>query len=168
MAGLIDLKVWQIIFNIANTVILFLALRHFLFKPVKEFMDNRTNSIQESMDTAEEKNIEAERLNIQYKEKLEKAHEEGREIVKNSTRHAEKKADEIINIAKEDAQKLKAKANRDLEQDRENAAKAIKGEVASIAIIAAGKIINRTLDEKANQNLIDEVINEIGDEKWSS
>ncbi|MGB5822507.1 MAG: F0F1 ATP synthase subunit B [Proteocatella sp.] len=168
MAGLIDLKVWQIIFNIANTVILFLALRHFLFKPVKEFMDNRTNSIQESIDTAEEKNKEAERLNVQYQEKLAKAHEEGREIVKTSTKHAEKKAEEIIIAAKDDVQRMKAKAHKDVEQEKENAAKSIKGEVASIAIIAAGKIINRTLDEETNKNLIDEVINEIGDERWSS
>ncbi len=168
MAGLIDLKAWQIIFNIANTVILFLALRHFLFKPVKEFMDNRTNDIQETIDIAEEKNREAEKLNAQYQEKLAKAHDEGREIVKTSTKHAEKKAEEIITAAKEDVQRIKAKAHKDVEQEKENATKSIKGEVASIAIIAAGKIINRTIDEETNKDLIDEVINEIGDERWSS
>lgn len=41
----------------------------------------RTNSIQESIDTAEEKNREAERLSAEYNRKLELAHEEGREIV---------------------------------------------------------------------------------------
>jgi len=168
MAGLIDLNVWQIIFNITNTVILFLVLRHFFFKPVKEFMDNRTNSIQESIDAAEEKNKEAEMLNAQYQEKLAKAHEEAREIVKISTKHAEKKAEEIIIAAKDDVQRLKAKAHKDVEQEKANAAKSIKGEVASIAIIAAGKIINKTIDEETNKDLIDEVINEIGDERWSS
>lgn len=39
MAGLIELNVWQIIFNITNTIILFIALRHFLFKPVKAFIE---------------------------------------------------------------------------------------------------------------------------------
>ena len=168
MAGLIELNVWQIIFNITNTIILFIALRHFLFKPVKAFMDERTNSIQESIDTAEEKNREAERLSAEYNRKLELAHEEGREIVRNSTRHAERKAEEIVNAAREDAQRMKVKAHKDIELEKANASKSIKGEVASIAVLAASKIINKTIDEDTNRNLIDEVINEIGDERWSS
>lgn len=168
MAGLIDLKAWQIIFNIANTVILFLVLRHFLFHPVKRFMDERTNSIKESIESAEQKNMEAEMMSQEYRAKLEKAHEEGREIIKNSTKNAEKKAEEILSDAREDAQKIKAKAHKDIEQEREHTVQTIKGEVASIAILAAGKIINKTIDEDVNRNLIDEVINEIGDERWSS
>lgn len=168
MAGLIDLKVWQIIFNITNTVILFLALRHFLFKPVKAFMDERTATIQESIDAAETKEKEAEQLNEEYRKKLETAHEEGREIVKNSTKHAEKKAEEIIIAAREDIVRMKSKAHKDIELEKEHASKSIKGEVASIAIMAASKIINKTIDEDTNRNLIDEVINEIGDERWSS
>ena len=168
MAGLIDLKVWQIVFNITNTIILFIALRHFLFKPVKAFMDERTNGIQESIEAAEEKNNEAERLSEDYKRKLNVAHEEGREIVKNSTKHAERKAEDILNAAKEDAQRIKTKAHKDIELEKANASKSIKGEVASIAVLAASKIINKTIDEDTNRNLIDEVINEIGDERWSS
>ncbi|MGL5256691.1 MAG: F0F1 ATP synthase subunit B [Proteocatella sp.] len=168
MAGLIDLKVWQIIFNIANTVILFLALRHFLFQPVKRFMDERTNSIQEAIETAEQKNIEAEKMNQEYKMKLEQAHEEGREIIRNSTKNAEKKSEEILTAAKEDAQNIKAKAYKDIEQEKEHTVQMLKGEVASIAVLAAEKIINKTIDEDVNRNLIDEVINEIGDERWSS
>ena len=168
MAGLIDLNVWQIIFNITNTVILFLALRFFLFKPVKKFMDDRTNGIKDAIEDAEQKNIEAAKLNQEYLLKLEKAHDEGRDIIKNSTKNAEKKAEEIIISAKEDAQKIKIKAQKDIEQEREHVVQTIKGDVASIAILAAEKIISKTIDEDVNRNLIDEVINEIGDERWSS
>lgn len=168
MAGLIELNTWQIIFNISNTVILFLVLRHFLFEPVKKFMDERTNGIQETLDIAEQKNIEAQKLSEECRLKLEKAHDEGREILKNSTQNAEKKAEEIIILAKEDAKKIKDKAQKDIEQERERTVQSLKGDVASIAILAAGKIINKTIDENDNRNLIDEVINEIGDERWSS
>lgn len=168
MAGLIDLKVWQIIFNITNTVILFLALRHFLFQPVKKFMDERTNGIKNAIEEAEQKSTEAAKLNQEYHMKLEKAHEEGREIIKNSTKNAEKKAEEIIESAREDAQRIKSKAQKDIEQEREHTVQTIKGDVASIAILAAEKIINKTIDEDVNRNLIDEVISEIGDERWSS
>lgn len=168
MAGLIELNTWQIIFNISNTVILFLVLRHFLFEPVKKFMDDRTNGIQETLDIAEQKNIEAQKLSEECRLKLEKAHDEGREILKSSTQNAEKKAEEIIILAKEDAKKIKDKAQKDIEQERERTVQSLKGDVASIAILAAGKIINKTIDENDNRNLIDEVINEIGDERWSS
>lgn len=168
MAGLIDLNVWQIVFNITNTIILFIALRHFLFKPVKSFMDERTRTIQESVEAAEEKNKEADRLSEEYRKKLEISHEEGREIVRNSTKNAERKSEEILSETKEEIARMKSKAHKDIELEKESASKSLKGEVASIAVMAAGKIIKKTIDENTNRNLIDEVINEIGDERWSS
>lgn len=168
MAGLIDIKVWQIIFNILNTVILFLALRHFLFKPVKEFMDKRTNEIQSSIETADKLNQEAESLHLQYDQKLQTAHEEGREIVRKSTQNAERKADEILINAKEEVQRLKVKANKDIELEKQKAIDSLKGEVAGIALLAAEKVISKSMDDDTNKNLINDVIKEIGDEKWSS
>lgn len=168
MAGLIDLKVWQLIFNILNTLILFLALRHFLFKPVKEFMDKRTNEIQSSIEAAEKMNEEAEGLYQEYNKKLQSAHDEGREIVRNSTKNAERKSEEILTQTKEEVIRLKEKANKDIELEKQSVINSLKEEVAGIALLAAESIISKSMDSDTNKSLIDEVIKEIGDEKWSS
>lgn len=46
---------WTFVFQIANTLILFLFLKKFLFKPVTEFMTAREDEISVSYKDAEEK-----------------------------------------------------------------------------------------------------------------
>lgn len=168
MAGLIDIQLWQMIFTIVNMLILYFALKHFLFVPVKTFMDNRTNEIQTSIAQAEEKNKAAEKALIEYQEKLALAHEEGRAIVHRATDNAERKAEEIVDQAKNESTKIKNKTLKDIEVEKEKALRDIKSEVADMAIQATEKLIGKTLDSSTNKSLIDEVINEIGDESWSS
>ncbi|MCK5762692.1 MAG: hypothetical protein KAH05_01100, partial [Clostridiales bacterium] len=48
---------WTFVFQIANTIILFLILKKLLFKPVTEFMKNRQEGIENSLKEAESKNL---------------------------------------------------------------------------------------------------------------
>ena len=50
---IISVNIWNILISLANLVILFLILKHFLFKPVKKVMDERAKSIQDGYDNAE-------------------------------------------------------------------------------------------------------------------
>lgn len=168
MAGLIDIQLWQVIFTIVNVLILFWFLKRFLFVPVKTMMDNRTKSIEDSIHDAEQKNQDAQQMLDEYQLKISDAHIEGREIVQKAAATAEKRADEIIVQAKDESQKIKDRAYKDIEQEKDKAFRSIKNEVAEIAVLATEKLINKTLDKDADKTLIDEVINEIGDEKWSS
>ena len=47
---------WTFVFQIANTLILFLVLKKLLFKPVTEMMNNRQDGIRNSLKDAENKN----------------------------------------------------------------------------------------------------------------
>ena len=168
MAGLIDIQAWQIIFTIVNVLILFWFLKKFLFVPVKTMMDNRANEITSSIKDAEEKNLEADKLLAEYSLKISEAQAEGREIVQKASVNAEKRADEIIAQAQEESQKVKDRAYKDIELEKDKAFRSIKNEVADMAVMAAEKLIGKTIDQNTNKNLIDEVINEIGEEKWSN
>lgn len=167
-AGLIDIQSIQMILTIVNMLILFFALKHFLFKPVKEFMDKRTNDIQSAIDTADRKNREAESKLMEYQDKLASAQSESREIIEKAKAVAQNRADEILEQAKAESGKMKERALKDIELEKEKALRNLKGEVADMAILATEKLIAKSIDSQTNKNLIDEVINEIGDEQWSS
>ncbi len=168
MAGLIDIQMWQIIFTITNVLILFWFLKKFLFVPVKTMMDNRANEIADSINQAAQKNIQADALVTEYGKKLAEAQTEGREIVQKASITAEKRAEEIVNEAKDESQKLKERAYKEIELEKDKAFRSIKNEVAQMAVLATEKLINKTIDKDTNKSLIDEVINEIGEEKWSN
>lgn len=167
-AGLIDIQSIQMILTIVNMLVLFFALKHFLFKPVKEFMDKRTNDIQSAIDTADRKNREAESKLMEYQDKLASAQSESREIIEKAKAVAQNRADEILEQAKAESGKMKERALKDIELEKEKALRNLKGEVADMAILATEKLIAKSIDSQTNKNLIDEVINEIGDEQWSS
>ncbi len=52
------------------------------------------------------------------------------------------------------------RARVEIERDRDKAIEGLRGEFADIAILAAEKVINESLDKKKHQKLIDEVLDE--------
>ncbi len=166
MAGLIDIQTWSIIFTIANTVILYLGLKRFLFKPVKELLDKRKAEIESSYAQADEKNAQAESLLAEYQSKLASASSESRELLERARTMAQSRSDEILAEAQSESQRMKERAIRDIEMEKEKALRGLKSEVADMAILATEKLIGKSLDAQTDQALIDEAINEIGDGSW--
>ncbi|MCT4619023.1 MAG: F0F1 ATP synthase subunit B [Marinisporobacter sp.] len=166
-AGLVELS-WTTVFQIANTIILFLALRKLLFKPVSEFMQSRKDDIAASIEEAQGKNKEAETLKKEYETKLQFAEDEGRQIIKEASQKAEKRASDIVKNAEKEATQILERTESEIKRKKEQAMNELKDEMASLALIAAGKIIDKTLDEKEHHGLIQEFINEVGDARWQN
>ncbi|SHI60056.1 ATP synthase F0 subcomplex B subunit [Geosporobacter subterraneus DSM 17957] len=164
-AGLVEIN-WNLAFQIINTIILYIILKKLLFKPVTEFMAARQNSIVESMQEADDKNAQADKLMQEYQLKLAGAQDEGREIIKEASKRAEDRANEIVKSAQEEASKIKERAEAEIKREQQKAVNALKNEVAAMAVAAAGKIINKNLDVKEHSQLINEFIDEVGEAKW--
>ena len=64
---------WDIVWTIVNLLILFLLLKHFLFKPITQMMESRTAEIENNLKDAEEQKQKAQQLNTQYEEQLQGA-----------------------------------------------------------------------------------------------
>ncbi len=166
-AGLVEIS-WTLVFQLINTIILFLILRKLLFKPVSAMMAGRQNAIVESIKEAENKNVEADQLKLEYQRKLEGAQAEGREIIKDASKRAEARAEEIISQSQQEAMKMKDRAEADIQREKQKAANMMKEELAALAVMAAGKIIGKDLDEKGHDKLIKEFIDEVGETAWSN
>jgi F-type H+-transporting ATPase subunit b len=159
---------WTFVFQIANTLILFLFLKKFLFKPVTEFMEARENEISGSYKDAEEKNKEADTIKSEYLEKISKAEEEGRTIVKEASKRAERRAEEIIKDADHEASSMREKAKLDIEREKTKAVNALKDDIAGLAILAATKVVEKDMKEEDHKDLINKFIDEVGDAKWQN
>lgn len=159
---------WTFVFQIINTFILFLILKKFLFKPVTEFMENREKEITDSIKEAENKNKDADDLKSEYLTKLKGAEEEGRQVVRDAAKRAEERASEILKSAEKEAELLKERATLDINREREKAINSLKDDIASIAMLAATKVIEKNLDEESHQDLVKNFIDEVGETRWQS
>lgn len=165
--GLVELNQTFVI-QIINTIVLFVALRMLLFKPVSEFMQKRSDGIANSLKDAETKNIEADELKVLYTSKLKTADEEGHKIVREAALRAEERAAEILKEAEQDVKNLKAKAELDIQREHEKALNALKDDIASMAVMAASKIVEKDLDEASHKMFVKQFIDGVGDTKWQS
>ena len=78
---MLDFQFWSIFEAVANTLILFVLLRIFLFKPINKMMNERTQNIQNDIDSAKKAKDEAEMLRQQYENSVSEAKEKANEII---------------------------------------------------------------------------------------
>ena len=66
----------SIIFNLANTLILFLVIKHFLFKPVNDIIEQRKHDVEETYSKADEALENAKESEKKYNDLIGNAREE--------------------------------------------------------------------------------------------
>lgn len=152
-----------IVGTLINTLILFLAFKHFLFDKVNAILEARKAEIEKSYSDADTAKKNAEELEAEYTEKLSSAKEESAEIIKNATKKAQLRSDEIIGEAKDEAHSIINKANADIEKEKKRAVNQIKDEISDIAISIAEKVVSKEIDQKTHEKLIENFISEIGE-----
>ena len=156
---------WELLFQIINTVILFIVLKKILFKPVLNIIDSREEGIKNDIATGQQAKNEGLALKAEYEQKLAVAKKEGQEIIKQATLRAEQKSDEILSTAKEEASNLKDRASKDIAQEREKVMNELKNDISSIAILAASKVIEEDIDQSKHEEMINKFIEEVGEAK---
>jgi F-type H+-transporting ATPase subunit b len=68
-----------------------------------------------------------------------------------------------VGEARAQAAALKQKAEADIAQERKKAVNEVKDEIGGIAMDIAGKVIEREINEKDHEKLIDEFISNVGE-----
>ncbi len=158
----------DMVLQIFNTIVLFLFLRHFLFDKVTNFMKERSDGIQASIDDADKKVREAEALKSEYEAKLSNIRDEELEILKNARIAAENRTKEMIKDAQREIDNLRLKAQDDIERERISTINQLKDDISSLAILAASKVINSEIDGAKHTALIDDVIEKVGEKAWQN
>lgn len=153
----------SIIGTLINTLILFLVIKHFLFDKVNAILEARKNEVAQTYEDADAALKNAKELETEYTEKLAGAKEESAEIIRNATKKAQLRSDEIIGEAKNEAHGIMTKANSDIEKEKKRAVNQIKDEISDIAVSIAEKVVSKEIDPKTHEELIESFIDGIGE-----
>lgn len=138
----------QILLHLFNFVILFAMLYFLLYKPVKKFMDSRTEYYKKLDDEARANLTDAEKLKKEYADKLAGADAEISEIKDAARRELEEKNALRIKQTEEEAAKILADARQNGENARKKLLKEAQKEISDLAAAAAEKLmINSTTSD---------------------
>ena len=161
--GFLSIDTGTILFTLINTLILFLGLKHFLFKPVQKILSERQTAVDKSIQDAEEAKSRAEAAETEYTEKLIAAKEESAELIRKATRKAQQRSDEIVAEAKADAAAIRQQNEEELAREKRRAEIELRSEVSGLAVMVAEKVVGREINSEDHARLIDEFIDSVGD-----
>ena len=162
MGGLANLGISlpTLLAQIVNFAILFGLLYLVAYKPMMRMLDGRSGKIKESMEQVEYIKEQAARAEEEAEKRIDAASKEGQEVVAQAVRSGEGVRQQAQEEARQQAESLIAKARLEIQRERDDAIDELRREFADLTILAAGKVIDRSLDKKAHRQLIDKVLQE--------
>jgi len=146
--------------QIFNFTVLLILLRLVAYKPVMRMLDERSRRVQESIEQAEAIKEQSASTGEEIKKRLEAASREGQERITRAIQAGEEVKLKAQEDARKQAETLVSRARADIQQERDEAITEIRKEFADLTIMAAEKVIDRSLDKKAHRELIDKVLAE--------
>ena len=146
--------------QLVSFIILFVVLHALLYKPVLRVLDQRSSRIRESLQAAERARDEAASSREETERQIEAARAEGQELVAQARQVAERFREEETAKATEEIEASRVRAEANIRRERNAAIEELRREFAGLAITAAERVIERSLDESAHRELIDNVLEE--------
>ena len=161
---MLQLNPGLIIWTVLTFCLLLIVLRAAAWKPILKALDMRERTIRQSLDAAEEAKNEAQRILEENKKNLANAEEAAQEVLREARSLSEKMKAEALSKAKTEGDKLIEKAHDEIERDKRLAMTQLHGLVVELAVRAAEKILNETMDEARQKKLVESFINSLSNE----
>jgi F-type H+-transporting ATPase subunit b len=162
--GALLVRPFWVIVSIANFLVLLYVLRRVLWGPVMAMLEERARRVREGIELAAAAKRERAEMRVEVERLLGEARREAGAIAERTTKAAEAAAAEIRAQAKVEGDRLRERAKADAEQLHQQALAQLRGEVASMAVLAASKILGKEVDAKTHKVLIERSLDEAGDD----
>lgn len=132
----------------------------FVWPPIINAIETRQSQIANALASAEAAKEQADTKNLVEQELL-SAKVQAQEILD----AANKRRNEVLDEVKAEAEELKAKiiaqGYAEVEAERKRVQEELRVKVASLAVAGAEKIVGRSIDEAANNDIIDKLVAEL-------
>ena len=160
---LVTLVPWTFVATICNLFLQIYLIKRFLFKPVNEMLEKRRSMADAQIQDAIRAKDEAQAMKAEYEQNMADAKNKANEILTSAQKTASVQSEEILKEAAAQAAAIKAKAEKDIAQEKRKAVNEIKDEIGGMAMDIAGKVIEREISEEDHKKLIDEFIANVGE-----
>jgi F-type H+-transporting ATPase subunit b len=151
----------ELIVGLVAFAILFFFTWKWVIPRVRKVLEERQEAIAGEMERAEAERVEARKLQEQYREQLAGAREEANRIIEEARGTAEQLRRDIQAKAEEESQAIVARAQDEIRAERDRAFQELRGQVGTISVELAERIVEESIDERAHRRLIDEFIEQV-------
>jgi len=147
-----------LITQVVSFLILFGILYALLYKPLLKALDQRSGRIKESLDTAQQARDEAALSREEMQHQLQEARAEGQAMIAQAREVADRFREEELAKARDEIDGERARAQANIQRERDAAIEELRREFAGLAIMAAERVVERSLDGSSHRELIEKVL----------
>jgi F-type H+-transporting ATPase subunit b len=148
------LMIWTVVFFF----VVFFVLRKFAFGPLQNMLDQRRDSIRQSVEAADQARAEAQLLLEEHRKLIAEARGQGEAILAEARKTRDSMEQRMREETEAERQRRLEETRKEIAAETARALQQIRAEVADLTLEAASRVVGRTLDAKRDQELIEEAI----------
>jgi len=133
----------------------------FVWPPIMAVLEERKKRIADGLAAAERGAHEQELAEKKAAELLKEAKQQASDIITQAQKRGNEMVEEAKDTAKTEGERVKAAAQAELEQEVSRAKEGLRTQVAQLAVSGAERILQREIDSKAHQQIVDELASQI-------
>ncbi len=130
----------------------------FVWPPIMNALEERKATIADGLAAAEKGQHEEELAKNRAIEILKEAKDKAQEIISQADKRASEIIEESKDTARVEAERIMTAANAEIEQEANRAREALRGQVVSLAVQGASKVLKKEIDAKANEDLLNDLV----------
>ena len=140
-------------------VLFVLFCMKYVWPPIMAAIEKRQKEIADGLSSAERAKKDLDLAKADAGEQLAKA--KAQAIIESANKQRTQMIEEAKAEAEQERSKIVAQAQSELEAERKRAREELRKQVAMLAIAGAEKIIERSVDEAANSDIVDKLVAEL-------
>lgn len=133
----------------------------YVWPPITAALAERKKKIAEGLDAADRAERDLQLAQEKATENMRKGKEEAAAIIEQANKRANQIIDEAKEKALEEANRVKAAKEAELEQEVNRAREVLRGQVATLALAGAEKVLEASIDEAAHAQLVEKLAAEL-------
>ncbi|MDO8906932.1 MAG: F0F1 ATP synthase subunit B [Pseudohongiella sp.] len=146
--------------SIAFAVFVWFCLKY-VWPPITAALADRQKKIADGLEAADRAQRDLNLAQNRVAEDLREAKVKSAEIIDLATKRANQIVDEAKDKAREEGQRIIAGAKAEIDMEIQRAREALRAQVAAIAIAGAEKILEKSIDQAANEELVKKLASEL-------
>jgi F-type H+-transporting ATPase subunit b len=141
-----------------NFLFFLVVVQRFAFGPVSRMLADRRERIEQGLKDAEQARADREHAEQERLATLAEARREANDILARAQKVAQETRDADIAATREELERLRARASEDISAEKQRALAELRGEVADLALLAAGKVVGETMTDARQRRLVEEFL----------
>lgn len=156
----LGIDAWKLVAQMAAFVVFLVLFWKFASKPLLSMLDERQARVQEGLEAAQKMQDQLQATAAKNDEVLAEARRQAQDILVQARQQGDAAIARAQEQAGKQADEYMARAQASLRAETEQARQQLRNEVADLAVLAAGNIVRKELDPKAQAKLIEDTLSE--------